>query len=66
MSYDVDTHAYDEPRYEAQRPRLGGLGDLCDICKENLVVEGYDECRDCLTELEAALDEIEERVEGTA
>ena len=66
MSHDVDTHAYDEQRYEAQRSRLGSLRDLCAICKENLVVEGYDVCRDCLAELEAELDEIEERVEGTA
>ena len=61
--FDVETHGQDEVRYGEYRARIS---DLCDLCKNDVVVEGYDECRDCLTELEAELDEIEERVEGTA
>ena len=59
MSYDVDAHGLDDLRYEEHRSRMS---DLCEICMNDVVVEGYDECRDCLTELEAELDEIEERV----
>lgn len=55
-SYEPDWDAGTENAYEASRTKLG---DLCEICKNDLVVEGEDFCRDCIGEIEAELERIE-------
>jgi hypothetical protein len=56
-SYEPDRDYGDEVIYEESRSRLS---DLCEVCLNDVVVEGEDLCRACLTEIEADLDEIEE------
>ena len=56
---DVNWDAGTENAYDEHRARMS---DLCEVCKNDVVVENDDLCRACLTEVEAELDEIEERV----
>jgi len=58
-SFEPDRDYGDEMAYEEHRSRIS---DLCEICMNDVVVEGEDLCRACLTEIEAELDEIEARV----
>lgn len=37
-----------------------GQGDLCFVCREDLVVEGEDMCAFCLGEVFAVMDEFED------
>lgn len=57
-AYEPDREAGDENAYEGRNR----ISDLCEICLNDVVVEGEDLCRACLTEIEAEIDALEERV----
>lgn len=47
-----------DPGDENDAPQ--GQGDLCFVCREDLVVEGEDMCAFCLGEVFRDMDELEE------
>ncbi len=55
-AFEVDWDAGTENAYAAHRAIL----DLCCACKDNVVVEGEEYCRDCLEEIEAEMDALDE------
>lgn len=50
MIYDVDAHAYDEPRYEEHRSRLEVV--YCERCFESEVVVPGELCSECIAEID--------------
>lgn len=55
---EPDWDASTENRYEEHRASYHG--DLCERCKNDVVVENDDYCRSCITEIEGALFAVEE------
>ena len=54
---EPDWDAGTESRYEAHRAQVS---DLCERCRDNVVVENDDFCRSCIVEVEGAMFEAEE------